>query len=331
VIGAGLSGLVAARELARRGVDVVVLEARERVGGRMHATKTEGGVLLELGAEFFGPLSRDIARLAGEYGIESFPTYDKGAKILELDDEIRHYRGRLPRVGPAVLADFGQARMRFERLVRTVPKEAPWEAPRARELDAQTVASFIARTTHTRRGRALFELTVEAAYATPADDLSLLGALYYARSAGSLEYVATVAGGGQERHFVGGAQRIAEAVAAELDQRILLGTPVREVRQAGGRAVLDTASGPVTARHVVCAVPPALAAAIRWRPGCLRTAWRSCSECRWARPPSTSSSSTTRGGARRGSAGRRRARGARSGWSSTTRRTTGRRASCCAS
>src|SRR5919202_6703998 len=118
IVGAGLAGLTAARELQAKGLEPVVLEARDRVGGRTLNEPLGDGQVVEVGGQWIGPTQDRIARLADELGIATFPTYARGQRVIELDGRVRRYSGRVPGLGPHVLADFGQAAVRLDRLAR---------------------------------------------------------------------------------------------------------------------------------------------------------------------------------------------------------------------
>jgi monoamine oxidase len=164
-----------------------------------------------------------------------------------------------------VLADVGLAMARLNRLARRVDPVAPWLSPRARELDAQTFATWLAHGgCRTRGGREILEITIQAVLACEPADLSLLHVLFYIRSAGSLEALTDTEGGAQELRFVGGSQRVAERMAEELPAGVLrLSSPVRSIAWAenGGVEVCG-----VPARRCVVAIPPTLTGRIAYAP-----------------------------------------------------------------
>src|SRR3954447_5586004 len=266
VVGAGISGLVAARELDAAGASVLVLEARDRVGGRVHGMRIADGTVADLGGEDFGVLTHKIRDLARALGIEERMVYDDGHKLTELGPDVHRYNGYLPRVGLVPLIDMGQATQRFERMARQVPPEAPWAAAHARKWDSETLWTWMTRNFRTRAGREIFEMATESIWCGSGADFSLLHALFYSRSYGSFQYLATVKRGSQERRFAGSAQAIAQKMADALGDRVVLEAPVRTIAQNGDRVRVSGDSFEVAAKRVVVALPAVLAGRLVYDP-----------------------------------------------------------------
>lgn len=267
IIGAGIAGLTAARELTRAHTDVLVLEARDRVGGRLLNVGLPGGAPIEVGGQWVGPTQHQVLALIDELGLKTYPTYAAGRHIAEVCGKRSEYTGRIPRLNPVALADIGQTQWRLDRLARRVARTEPWLAAQARSLDGQTLETWLRRTARTRQGRAFFRLITEAVFSAGPEDLSALGASFYIGAGGGLGPMINVIGGAQQDRVVGGAQTIALAMARELGDRVVLNRPVTEIGWGDGGVVVQASGSTVRARRAVIAVPPPLAARIRFSPG----------------------------------------------------------------
>jgi monoamine oxidase len=267
IVGAGLAGLAAARTAVAAGSSVHVVEARDRVGGRVLNEDIGGGHVVEVGGQWIGPTQDRLAAVARELGVETFPTHTHGDNVIEYAGSLRGYTGTIPRINPLVLLDVERAQRRLNRLARSVPLDSPWEAPGAAKLDGQTAASWLRRNVATPAGRMLLELGIEAVWGVEPEDVSLLHILFYIHSAGSLDLLFDTEGGAQQDRFVGGSQlvpiRMAEQLGAE---RLSLGSPVRAIRQGDDGVTVEGDGVAVRATRAIVAVAPALASRIAYAP-----------------------------------------------------------------
>jgi monoamine oxidase len=273
VIGAGISGLAAARAVKKKGHSVVVLEARDRVGGRLLNTPIAGGHITEIGGEYVGPTQDRIKALADAVGVTRFPTYNSGSNVLIVDGQRSLYDAV-----PGIPAEPDVQKGLFEllaidKLAKEVGVKAPWRAKHAAKYDTQTLADWIDANISTPRGRAIVNVAAEAIWGAEPKEMSLLYALMYiagagnAKTPGSVLPLITTGGGAQEERFTGGSQEVAIRVAAKLGSAVRLEHPVRRIARRG-RGVRVIADGlTIDARQAIVAVPPALATRIHFTPG----------------------------------------------------------------
>jgi monoamine oxidase len=266
VIGAGLSGLAAARRCRDAGLSVVVLEARERVGGRVWSRPLEEGGWLDLGGQWIGPGQARVAALVERLGLATFPTHTAGDAWIDLAGQRVRFSGDLPleRADQTALSETMAA---FDTMAATVAPEAPGDAPRADAWDGQTVETWLRRQTTSEIARAYLRAAIASMIGASTSELSLLHMLFYARAAGSLAALIAIDGGAQQTRIVGGTQQLAEGLADGLGDRLLLGTPARSIEVRGPDDVLvHAADGRWRAARVVVALPPALAGRLVYEP-----------------------------------------------------------------
>ena len=262
VVGAGLAGLAAARDLEASGVEALVLEARDRIGGRTLNHETATGEGIEIGGQWVGPTQDRILDMAARLEVETFPTYCDGRNVISYRGRLRRYRGQVPRLPIHVLMDLGQAQLRLDRMARGIPLEEPWSARHARRWDTMTVETWLRRAMRTRGGKALMHLAVTGVFSAEPGDISLLHFLFYSRSGGLSRGLMEA----QQWRFVGGSQQVAIRQAQVLRNEVRLGAPVRSIRQEGSGVVVAGEGFSVHCLRVVVTVPPALAGRIRYDP-----------------------------------------------------------------
>lgn len=273
VVGGGISGLVAARKVANRGASVLLVEARDRVGGRVLNHRLEAGGVIEAGGAFVGPTQDHVLRLARELGVATFEQHDTGNSVYVSSTTGRtEYSGTVP-PDPTILPDAAVLLTLIDSYASEINVAAPWAHPRAAEWDAMSLGEFIRRHAVNSGGVGnLIESWTQPGFGADPDELSFLFVLWYVACSGNERNVGTfarnsdTANGAQERRFVGGSQLIPIRLAKRLGDIVALRAPVRTIEQEDGRALVHTARGTVAAKRVVVAAPPPLVLDIDWFP-----------------------------------------------------------------
>jgi monoamine oxidase len=290
VVGAGLAGLTTTRLLAKAGVDVRLLEARDRVGGRTLNHHLGNGRLIEVGGQWVGPLPSEPAtatvptqavyrpqarvyNLARELGIGTFKTYNSGDYVnYSTVGGLTRYSStsRLP-VSVAT-ANAGLALFELNRMAAQIPLDAPYTATNAALWDGQTVESWIRANllppdqSPDSATYALANLAIESVFAAEPRDLSLLHTLFYIASAGTLDNLVDTASGAQDSRFIGGSQAISLAMAKKLGKRVQLNSPVRRIVHKNGKVQVIGDDFEWVAKKVVIAIPPTLTGRMIYEP-----------------------------------------------------------------
>ncbi|XP_035692450.1 amine oxidase [flavin-containing] B-like [Branchiostoma floridae] len=271
VIGAGISGLCAAKLLHETGLDVQVLEARDRVGGRTFTARDPSYGYVDLGGAYVGPTQDRILRIAKELDLKLY-------KVNEKERIVSYFKGVQRAVSnpddpsslssnPLDLFDVNSCLLKIEDFSKQVPPDAPWKAPRAKEWDSMTVKEFMDKECWTSRARTLVGLIVAAIYCCEPHEISFLFFLTYLASGQGLRRMLSTTNGAQENKFVGGSMQVSEKIAALLGNRVVLSSPVMRIEQEETVTMVTTHSGQqYRAKYVISAVPPPLLHRILFEP-----------------------------------------------------------------
>jgi monoamine oxidase len=274
VVGGGLSGLVAARRVARSGRSVLLVEARRRVGGRLLNHRLSDGTVIEAGGAFVGPTQSHILALADELDVPTFKEYNTGKSVYISSTLGRsEYSGTVP-PDPTILVDAALLLQKLDSFAASMPVDAPWTHPRAAEWDSMTLGEFIRKNALINPAgiENLIKCWTQPGFGADPDQLSLLFVIHYIACSGNEKNVGTfernsdTANGAQESRFIHGSQMVPIKLARQLGDHVALAAAVHRIDQHDGKAVVHTARGNVTCRRVIVAAPPPLVLDIDWYP-----------------------------------------------------------------
>jgi monoamine oxidase len=266
VIGAGYSGLAAALRLRDEGIDVTVLEAADRVGGRIWSEPHSGGSPIDHGGQWAGPTQTHLLSLAKRFGCDTFETWDTGDHLeIWHDGSQVPYRGDGPTSGPGV-DEYDRITARLDAMACKVNVVEPWLTPEIAAWDAQSAEEYFVAQTNDADAHARLALFVQGLWCTEPRKISLFHLLFYMASAGGYDQLMDTAGGAQESRFRGGAAAPAVAVAELLGDRVRLAEPVLGVNHSDGGVSVRTVTRVVRARRAIITVPPAALHAIEFAP-----------------------------------------------------------------
>jgi monoamine oxidase len=268
VVGAGLAGLYAAQQLKRGGRSVVILEANDRVGGRIlnlsvgdrFSDVTEGG------GEWINPAMPHVKKLLKRFNLKLYQNYDQGRSTLIVDGNVSRYTGAVPDIPHQAKKEFLRGFLRLERMAKSIPVDAPWTARRALEWDSQTAQTWIEDNMTVPLALSFAEQAIGGAGAWSTRDMSLLHYLFVAAANGGPLNLVTLNQGALANRVVGGSGQLVIGLAKPLDKVTELNTPVTTIEHGGSRVRLTTPNGRWVADHVIVAVSPTMTQQILFDP-----------------------------------------------------------------
>ncbi|XP_077584824.1 amine oxidase [flavin-containing] [Stigmatopora nigra] len=268
VVGGGISGLSAAKLLRESGLNPVVLEARDRVGGRTFTARTPETKWVDLGGAYVGPTQNRLLRLAKQYGIKTYKVNEEEKLLHYVNGKSTAFTGSFPPTwNPLVKLDFINLFRTFDKMGKEIPSEAPWKAPHAEEWDNMSMKQLIDSICWTGATRRFATLFVNVNVTSEPHEVSALWFMWYVKQAGGTMRIFSTSNGGQERKFMGGSGQISESMARELGDRVKLQSPVVRIDQSGDAVLVETIDKQAyTAKYVIVATPPCLNLKMHFNP-----------------------------------------------------------------
>ncbi|MGN6723008.1 MAG: flavin monoamine oxidase family protein [Marmoricola sp.] len=250
IVGAGFAGLTAAHDLVNQGYSVVVLEGRDRVGGRVLSGEV-AGVKVDLGGTWVATRHTAIRAVAEQVGATIVPQFTDGRSVLWLGGKRSTYTGTIPRLSPAALVNMARIQMALDKLAKTIDVDAPWTSPRAAELDAISFEEWLDRKRARSTTRAMMAIVTKVEWGCQTSDVSMLHVLRTIRAFGGFDFMLDAQGGMQESRYVETTQEIAIRYAALLGDRVRTGAPVLRIAQDADGVTVETDSLQVNAKYAI--------------------------------------------------------------------------------
>lgn len=266
IIGAGLSGLNAARLLAKAGKKILVLEAQDRVGGRTWSQPIGQNDFIDIGGQWIGKGHDYMYQLVREAGLKTFPTFTDGKSILRRNSNNDFYKGEIPPLGLFALLATQKALNKFDKMASTISLDSPWLSDNATQMDNQSLGSWIDETVSNTKARTLIKRMAEGELCQTVEEVSLLQALSSAKATGSFRQAEKVEDGALRDRIYGGAQGVSNFLYNQLKNSIKLNTPVSFVKQLENHIELGNETYSVKAKKVIITVPLAVAKNIKFSP-----------------------------------------------------------------
>ena len=265
IVGAGFAGLSAARTLVRKGRKAVILEARDRVGGRVKAGEVAGHKV-DVGGMWVGPTQTRLLELIKEYGLHTTPQFETGKAISKINGIRALAAGEGTGMTPPDEAEYDRLVKELDRLSGPVSLEAPWNTPQAEALDNMTVQDWLETATRNKTVRSFLEASIRVNFAAEPVQMSFLFFLCYLRSGDNFETLNGYKQAAQAFLVKETMHELAARMANELKEAIILQSPVHSISQDANSVTVHCANKNWKADYAVVAVPLPLSVRIAYEP-----------------------------------------------------------------
>lgn len=263
IIGAGLAGLAAADQLNNIGHEVLVIEGRDRIGGRVH-TATIAGVPVDCGATWVGPNHTAVRDLADRLGCKFVPQHHAGSAVLSNN-------GKRKVEGSGAMSyfasfDINRILNALTKLVDELPLESAWRHPKAKQLDSMSVANWLSSKCALHSTQKFMNMFCLVQWGAPIEEVSLFNALRYIKTLGGIEAMVSVEGGNEQDRILGSAHSLVCKLADTLGSRVITGSPAQSIYNENECVIVKTEERVITARYVIVTASPVHRSKIVYHP-----------------------------------------------------------------
>lgn len=269
IVGAGFAGLTAALRLTQAGHSVMVVEARDRIGGKVMTKYLDDGTPLDLGGTFLGPTQDRIDALLEELGLEKTPTPMHGDSLLVYKEKTYRYGSEVPDLDSQSLKGVWETLQKLSKMSLEVPNDAPWTCKKAKEWDSMSLGEFLNAPEQNLGEPALAMLRTLfiSLFTCELSEISLLYVLFQIAASGNdIEIQMKVEGGAEQDMLKGGMSTVAEKMKERIGDCFILESPVGKITQTDERVTVESKKATIKAKAVVVAIPPNLANDIEYDP-----------------------------------------------------------------
>lgn len=265
VVGAGMAGMMAARSLIRHGKKVAVLEAQNRVGGRVKPGKLAGHPI-DVGGMWVGPTQTRLLEVIKEYGLHTTTQFEDGKGIIDLNGKRTVADRESLGFDSDTQAEYRRVVGELNRLSAQVPLDAPWTMPQAEEFDDMTVEDWFESKTKNKALLSFFQLTTRGVFTADPFQMSFLYFLFYLRSGDDFDTLNGYENAAQAFLVKETMHHLAARIAEDLGKTIVMEAPVTAIAQDASGVIVSSEKGKWRGDSAIVAVPLPLSVRIAYHP-----------------------------------------------------------------